>query len=72
MKILFTSDLHGRKKLYDGLIRTCIEESVDAVILGGDLLPREKHLAESLNLQMSNLLAFKVGNRCESLCHPGK
>ena len=53
MKILFTSDLHGRKKLYDGLIRTCIEESVDAVILGGDLLPRERHLAESLNLQMS-------------------
>ena len=51
MKILFTSDIHGRLGLYHELVSLAKQEAVDAVILGGDLLPRQGHDDRSLRIQ---------------------
>lgn len=39
MKIVFTSDLHGRTELYRQAWDYAISESADCLLLGGDLLP---------------------------------
>ncbi|MFQ6048708.1 MAG: metallophosphoesterase [Phycisphaerae bacterium] len=39
MKILYTSDLHGRASLYEQLAALAFSERPDGLILGGDLLP---------------------------------
>lgn len=38
MRILFTSDLHGRKSHYRSTARAALEHRVEAVLLGGDLM----------------------------------
>lgn len=38
MRILFTSDLHGRKSHYLSVARAAVEHRVEAVLLGGDLM----------------------------------
>ncbi|HNY64809.1 MAG TPA: metallophosphoesterase [Deltaproteobacteria bacterium] len=39
MRILFTSDLHGRKDLYEQMASYAQEQDARCVIIGGDLLP---------------------------------
>ncbi len=39
MKILFSCDLHGRKDLYDEMLRYALENSCECILIGGDLLP---------------------------------
>ena len=39
MRILFTSDLHGQRHLYDQLAELAVVVRPDALILGGDMLP---------------------------------
>lgn len=39
MKILFTSDLHGRKDLYGQMLALARDTSTRCVVIGGDLLP---------------------------------
>ena len=39
MKFLYTSDLHGKKHLYQELLDVALVASSEIVILGGDLLP---------------------------------
>ncbi|MGC9323281.1 MAG: metallophosphoesterase family protein [Desulfomonilia bacterium] len=39
MKVLFASDLHGKRELYETLFRTAENLAADLVILGGDLFP---------------------------------
>jgi len=51
MKILYTSDLHGHTGFYREIITRSKNERIDAVILGGDLLPRRGHLIDSLEIQ---------------------
>ena len=51
MKILYTSDLHGTIRLYRDIIEKARLESVDVVLLGGDLLPRRGQSVESLVMQ---------------------
>jgi Icc-related predicted phosphoesterase len=38
MRVLASADVHGRREVFDWLIRTAFESHVDAVVLGGDLL----------------------------------
>jgi Icc-related predicted phosphoesterase len=47
----FTSDLHGRTDRYDALFRLIVDETPDAVLLGGDLLP---HMYASLTVNPSH------------------
>lgn len=51
MKILYTSDLHGRNELYKQLLDKIRSDSIQAVILGGDLLPRKAPGRNSLDVQ---------------------
>ena len=51
MKILYTSDLHGKTDFYREIITYSKDEKIDTVILGGDLLPRRKHSLDSLKHQ---------------------
>jgi uncharacterized protein len=39
MKILYTSDLHGERQLYQELLSLAASSSVEIIALGGDLLP---------------------------------
>ena len=39
MRILYTSDLHGKTWLYEELFQRAKSENVDCLIIGGDLLP---------------------------------
>jgi uncharacterized protein len=51
MKCGFASDLHGSQALYRELFERTRSESLELVILGGDLLPRKGHHAASLAIQ---------------------
>jgi Icc-related predicted phosphoesterase len=51
MKILYTSDLHGSIGLYNDIVEKTKKESIDIILLGGDLLPRKGHSSESLAIQ---------------------
>jgi len=39
MKIIFVSDLHGKKPLYNKLLKYALDEKADCIIIGGDLFP---------------------------------
>lgn len=52
MRILYTSDLHGRIDFYQEIISISKQQEIDTVILGGDLLPKEGRFIESLDIQM--------------------
>lgn len=41
MKVIFTSDVHGNEGQYEKLVEFVIESSADAVIIGGDLAPKD-------------------------------
>lgn len=53
MKILFTSDLHGRIGFYQHLLKLAKKEKVDAVVIGGDILPTEGYFEASIEIQRS-------------------
>ncbi|HAM52093.1 MAG TPA: phosphoesterase [Nitrospiraceae bacterium] len=70
MKIVYTTDLHGEIWKYDRLLKAASEFQADAVINGGDMLPKagnlfdqdkfitgylEKHLEQAAELGISNL-----------------
>ncbi len=42
-KILFTADLHGNKLQYEKLFKKAMEEKASALILGGDITPKDMH-----------------------------
>jgi uncharacterized protein len=53
MRCCFASDLHGHPSHYEELLSLAKTEKSDAVILGGDLLPRKGHHNASLENQQS-------------------
>jgi Icc-related predicted phosphoesterase len=53
MKCCFASDLHGHPSHYEDLLNLAKTEKADAVILGGDLLPRKGHHLASLEHQQT-------------------
>jgi len=58
MKILYTADLHGLENLYDDLFTMVRTKRPDAVLLGGDLLPNEGPLEDSMTEQLSFIEKF--------------
>lgn len=40
MKILYATDLHGKKILFEKVLAKAAKEDIDALIIGGDLTPR--------------------------------
>ena len=40
MKIVYTADLHGIEGLYSQLFRLAVNWGAEAIIIGGDLLPK--------------------------------
>lgn len=57
-KLLYTSDLHGSKPLYQRLAKRASEKDIDAVAIGGDLCPRALHVPDTINLQKEFLEGF--------------
>lgn len=53
MKCCFASDLHGHLSHFEELLSLTKTEKAEAVILGGDLLPRKGHHHASLEVQLA-------------------
>jgi len=62
MKILFTCDLHGRKRLYESMLLLGLKERADCIVIGGDLFPTI--VKDSLGLIMGNP-DFSTGLKCQ-------
>ncbi len=58
MKIIFTADLHGHKGLYDQLFDVAKQEETDAILIGGDMLPKEGDFLKLFNLQKDFVRRF--------------
>lgn len=60
-KLIFTSDLHGNKSLYERLAKKSSEKDIDAVVIGGDLCPRGgSTLKETVSMQNDFLKRFMI------------
>ena len=60
-KIIYTSDLHGNKALYERLVKRASEKDISAVVIGGDLCPRGgSTLKETVGIQKDFLEKFMI------------
>lgn len=60
-KLLYTSDLHGSKLLYERLAKRASEKDINAVAIGGDLCPRGgSALKETVSIQKDFLEKFML------------
>ena len=60
MNVLHTSDLHGCRHFYREIVE-CIEtREIDAVFLGGDLLPRIGHDDTSVKIQKDFIFTLPI------------
>lgn len=53
MRLVYTSDMHGNALMYEQLLGLALERRADAVVVGGDLLPRAIRLDEALATQQA-------------------
>ncbi|MBC8078682.1 MAG: metallophosphoesterase, partial [Chloroflexales bacterium] len=51
MRLVYTSDMHGNALMYEQLLALALDRRADAVIVGGDLLPRAIRLDEAVATQ---------------------
>src|SRR5262245_39390608 len=51
MRLLYTSDLHGNSGLYQAMLDMALQQQVEAVIVGGDLLPHAIKLDQAIATQ---------------------
>lgn len=58
MKTLFTSDLHGHRRLYDQMFALAADRQVQTVILGGDLLPHHGPFPDTVGEQQEFVFGF--------------
>ncbi len=58
MKIIYTADLHGIEGLYSQLFRLAVNSRADAIIVGGDLLPKHGFLRTSVEDQRDFISHF--------------
>lgn len=58
MIIVYTSDLHGNKELYEELLELAEKRKVQAVIIGGDMLPVHGPLQQSLLEQQDFICSY--------------
>ena len=60
-KIIYTSDLHGTKALYERLVKKASDESIKAIVIGGDLCPRGgATLQDTIKIQKDFLEKFMI------------
>ena len=60
-KLIYTADLHGNEEFYKRLLKKTEEENVDAVIIGGDLCPRNGNtIKEKIQTQKDFLEKFMM------------
>ncbi|MBI2108495.1 metallophosphoesterase [Candidatus Woesearchaeota archaeon] len=60
-KIIYTSDLHGTKPLYERLAKKASEDGIKAIVIGGDLCPRGgATLQETVKTQKDFLEKFMI------------
>ena len=60
MHLIFASDLHGRIALYDALERLAASHRAQAILLGGDLLPRGVTPEDTLDMQKQFVADFLI------------
>ena len=58
MKIVYTADLHGIEGLYSQLFRLAVNWRADAIIIGGDLLPKHGAFSTSVEDQRDFISHF--------------
>ena len=58
MKIIYTADLHGIEGLYRQLFRPAFNWQADAIIIGGDLLPKHGAFSTSVEDQRDFIIRF--------------
>ena len=58
MKIIYTADLHGIEGLYSQLFRLAVDWRADAIIIGGDLLPKHGSFWTSIEDQRDFIIRF--------------
>jgi uncharacterized protein len=58
MKVLYTSDLHGRRNLYEALFTMAADREVQVVILGGDLLPHHGPFQDTVVEQEEFVISY--------------
>ena len=61
-KILYASDIHGNKIIYQKIIAKASAENIKKIIIGGDICPhmRSDNLAESVDFQREFLKTFLI------------
>ena len=60
-KILYTADLHGNEAFYKRLLKKVEDEKIDAMIIGGDLCPRDGNtIQDKINNQKKFLEKFMI------------
>jgi uncharacterized protein len=74
MKLLYVSDLHGNRPLYERLLRRAGEADINGIVLGGDLSPRGgSSLKEWIAFQRSFLIDYLIPLLTEfRMKHPEK
>ena len=63
MKIIYTADLHGIEGLYSQMFRLAIDWRADAIIIGGDLLPKHGSFWTSIEDQRDFIIRFMKPTR---------
>ncbi|HNR14336.1 MAG TPA: metallophosphoesterase [Thermodesulfobacteriota bacterium] len=58
MRIIFATDLHGNKRSFDSLFHHAESLQVDAVLLGGDILPISRNLDAYSSAQSDFIVTF--------------
>ena len=58
MKIIYMADLHGIEGLYSQLFRLAVNWRADAIIIGGDLLPKHGSFWTSVEDQRDFIIRF--------------
>ena len=58
MKIIYTADLHGIEGLYSQMFRLAVDWRADAIIIGGDLLPKHGSFWTSIEDQRDFIIRF--------------
>ncbi len=58
MKIIFTADLHGHEGLYDQLFDLAQKENAQAILIGGDILPKEGDFLKLFEVQKGFIRRF--------------
>ena len=60
MKIIYTADLHGIEDLYSQLFRLAVNRQADAIIIGGDLLPKHGSFWTSIEDQRDFIIKLYI------------